>query len=83
MTEWISVEDRLPENDQPVLVVLAVDTVNYYPLSVRSYIDEKYGLNDWVDEYGYTFCDDEIVTHWQPLPEPPATAQKNSQATNQ
>ncbi len=58
MNNWISVKDRLPEEDVRVLV---------YINSERSYtkIDTdriKYGK--WIRWY-------KDVTHWQPLPEPP------------
>lgn len=57
-SEWISVEDRLPEKNVRVLV---------YIKSSRSYTRFD---TDRLDDRGFVrwFND---VTHWMPLPEPP------------
>ena len=53
--EWISVEDRLPDKYNSVLIFCEGE--------VRiDYID-SYGI--WHDNFQYR------VTHWMPLPEPP------------
>lgn len=60
--EWISVKDRLPEDNTDVLV--------YHGslISIYSYM----GHNEWEDDYGYfSRTDDDGITHWMPLPEPP------------
>jgi len=73
MSEWISVEDRLPEIDQRVLLG------HYYNNEwcwIASGVQEEGGC--WID------FDDELfeivkpnagcfetLTHWMPLPEPP------------
>lgn len=65
--EWISVEDRLPEIGEEVLVV---------DVDVSDVIVRVYSLNHdtkgyyWDDEGGW-WNDFECVTHWMPLPEPP------------
>lgn len=59
---WISVKDKLPEDDKLVLVYL---TSNYFDLLKR----EKDCL--WHDSYGALECSDASITHWMPLPEPP------------
>lgn len=73
MSNWISVKDRLPEQDGEVLVFSPKD---------------KYTCVAWLDGmywnyYGYTdICGNigvrtehinavDTFTHWQPLPEPP------------
>ena len=64
--EWISVEDRLPENCQEVLVYRGQhsDLMNVY-----TYM----GNDSWEDDYGYwSRTEDEGITHWMPLPSPPA-----------
>ena len=78
--EWISVEDRLPENDGSYLV-----TINSF--GGRKYIDVRWFAKDGeaVDEYelagqenvwyyydsewGYISVDS--ITNWMPLPQPP------------
>ena len=78
--EWISVEDRLPENDGSYLV-----TIN--PFGGRKYVDVRWFAKDGeaVDEYelagqenvwyyydsewGYISVDS--ITNWMPLPQPP------------
>lgn len=58
--EWISIEDRLPENDEPVLVYKARCNDAYANMET-AYFD--YGR--WMGVVG------ENVTHWMPLPAPP------------
>lgn len=64
--EWISVEDRLPEDRSNVLVV--------------AYWHERWGVYmgwcaperaEWSVHVGIGDRDDVAVTHWMPLPEPP------------
>ena len=64
--EWISVEDRLPEENTDVLIYrggFIGDLMNVYTYN---------GHNEWEDEYGYwSRTEDEGITHWMYLPEPP------------
>lgn len=61
--QWISVEDRLPDNEERVLV--AVDSDKSY-----TKIDtDRMVYRQWV-RWGMS------VTHWMPLPEPPKAEQK-------
>ena len=78
--EWISVKDRLPEEDGSYLVVInyfgnhqsinvrsfakAGETVNEYDLAGEKNVWYRYD-----SEYGYISTDS--VTHWMPLPNPP------------
>jgi hypothetical protein len=68
VSNWISVEDRLPdENHEVILVSLkaTVDNASSGPLVVDTdafYIDEG-RFRFWGDANEY------CVTHWQPLPE--------------
>ena len=79
MSEWISVEDRLPEHSCHVLVACNggnVDATFY--CEDASFFDFRYGniLNrkhhgKWSKHFqlarGYGYR----ITHWMPLPEPP------------
>lgn len=59
---WISVKDRLPEDDNFVFVYNSKD---------KEIIIANYkGDNAW-DSYAYGWLPDDAVTHWQPLPELP------------
>jgi hypothetical protein len=70
--KWISVEDRLPDMETPVLGVLdgwvcaAMRTDDgdswYWALHHMGPIDEPGSYED-IDDYN--------ITHWMPLPEPP------------
>ena len=60
--QWISVNDRLPEEELiEVLVLISGDGWHDYDIAY-------FALGKWHDKY-----DDHVegVTHWQPLPEPP------------
>lgn len=68
--DWISVEDRLPEDDGDVLAI-----VSGYPtpnitledvLVVAAFCE---GEGWYIGEY--PDWDNPIITHWMPLPEPP------------
>lgn len=67
MNEWISVKDRLPDDNISVLV--HVDGCAY----VASYhVKYLQWFMDGVSGYEYdTALDNAIVTHWMPLPESP------------
>lgn len=57
-SEWISVEDRLPEMYEDVLC---------YADGHSFYVDFICSDGKWCDDESYT----NRVTHWMPLPEPP------------
>ena len=73
--EWISVEERLPENDyekhwkerQRFLVYTEPNGLMY----VAKYGYKEYGW--WSDGGGYVLDEKNYrkVTHWMPLPQPP------------
>ena len=67
--EWISVEDRLPDNDDIVMVIASgkvgnITLVNAFELETYS-IDEGWILEMWPE------WEDPKVTYWMPLPQPP------------
>jgi Protein of unknown function (DUF551) len=64
---WISVKDRLPKDDEVVLVYLD-EKDTYYDTRCTT---AKYDGIRWVTDH---FCESsyiENVTHWMPLPLPP------------
>lgn len=62
--EWISVKDRLPENDQWALCFMKDKSFGTFRVFQWNYIDWQWNDgNEWYDE--------EDVTHWMPLPEQP------------
>lgn len=62
MSEWISVEDRLPEDGDKVLCCFVRDTGINKPDEVI--VGDFYWHKLWVLNH---------VTHWMPLPSPPQT----------
>lgn len=61
MGEWISVEDRLPEEYEDVLVTDGVEVALGFFV-----MDPEYPQWDYAGH-----CVRGLETHWQPLPEPP------------
>lgn len=76
--KWISVEDRLPENDNEVLIICSGEVVQAYLKNGiwKGSVQVTYNMND-----GYVhdrnICKQgksnpfDNVTHWMPLPTPP------------
>lgn len=64
--EWISVDDRLPEDMQEVLCYKGKFWGNLQ--DVYTYL----GDGKWQDDYGnIADTEDEAIAHWMPLPAPP------------
>ncbi len=62
MSDWIKVEDRLPEEGVSVLVSYhGLGPTIAYPIGTK-------GILQWWHSAGHHAIN---VTHWQPLPEPP------------
>jgi hypothetical protein len=69
--QWISVKDRLPEEDVAVLVYGQV--LNDPPDVIgvrRRYNGDQEWKYTWESEDGFIYREDD-VTHWMPLPKPP------------
>lgn len=86
MTEWISVEEKLPKipEGKHGISVLAVEFDPVYAEINKKYkgdvreilFTKKYGWTDMLmgmkhNDVDFTYCCHPI-THWMPLPEPPA-----------
>ncbi len=77
-SEWISVNDRLPENSGEYIVVACDEGCPYgegiwYATVV---VCAEYAFNSWTwYEGSHEYSLDGIVTHWMPLPEPPGKAE--------
>ena len=82
---WVSVEERLPNVDEKVLV-FAVGKLDGFigdtVIALTSMSDtnwlnhhEKVDKPYWLDPWQY-FLTDYRITHWMPLPEPPQEVQE-------
>lgn len=82
MSEWISVEERLPENcdkdpgwSVTVLFMTAQGHIHsgYRNIgrSQKSFYDGDWTPPYWFDESEVLCFEENEVTHWMPLPEPP------------
>lgn len=86
MTEWISVKDRLPEDDDEVLMFTEeVETYGRHKEKRKIYRNMYRGYYDgweWYTSYCYgcerikdvneKYPDEHVeITHWMPLPDPP------------
>ena len=64
--KWIPVSERLPEENEDVLCCRG----NHIGALMDVYTYK--GENKWEDSYGYwDYSDNEGITHWMPLPQPP------------
>jgi len=74
ISQWISVKDRLPDESCECLGVVdgEVTEVNYNP-------KQKGLMCVWsmCDADGFKPLLGDVVTHWQPLPEPPKDGEHN------
>lgn len=67
---WISVDERLPETREWVLVIGEfVPEGGWFVPHIAEYYRDSWRLDD--DEYSYPEDRHIKVTHWMPLPEPP------------
>jgi len=64
MSEWISVKDRLPEEEGEFLCCSNIITDEEHIWIEICYF---YKSNEWIHYAG----EDAFPTHWMPLPEPP------------
>ena len=64
MSEWISVNDRLPDMLQDVIAMESDGEV------YKLYISSSKGITAWIDTQGFHYL---CVTHWIPLPTIPNT----------
>ena len=74
LPRWIPVEERLPESDDNVLVIVNGEckTMTFE----EAYMLASYYSGDgWIVEW-YEEWENPVVTHWMPLPEPPKEVQK-------
>ena len=65
MSKWISVEDRMPPDDNGVLI--HVITANSIPLITTSAFCE----GNWMSDCANWLSRGNCVTHWMRLPAPP------------
>lgn len=71
--EWISVKDRLPDNQEHDWVLAQVVEDNGY-MHIPKVMEYRQNRNDWYEEtYGWLSQHNDMftVTHWMPLPQPP------------
>jgi hypothetical protein len=65
MTEWISVQERLPEEGEDVLIYTGFAGVDHAWRDGPDFVLYR------SDSYNEALVFNEQVTHWMPLPEPP------------
>ena len=63
MSDWININDKLPEKLKNHTQYRCLVNVNGFGVRVDRFIFDD-DNNHWFDYYGY-------VTHWQPLPPSP------------
>ena len=68
--KWISVDERLPEVSDVVLVIANGKPREHITLHNALLIASYWGEEGWIAD-GFESWDKLAVTHWMPLPEPP------------
>ena len=71
--EWISCEDRLPDNKEHDWVLAQVVEDNGF-MHIPRVMEYRQAKNDWFEEtYGWLSEHNGLfsVTHWMPMPHPP------------
>ena len=76
--EWISVEDRLPSDEQDVLVIAHGWGGRFVYVGSHKRVEAQKswltGITNKSSEWllwGWSYLKEPMVTHWMPLPEPP------------
>ena len=75
--EWVSVEERLPEDDvsehKVQIAVLVLTDRETVKIKNRTYHPEKFCYGKFYPErWDWGTFNDDRITHWMPLPAPPA-----------
>ena len=76
--QWISTHDRLPEDEENVLVFVSYYDGEILDIQVAQLTTQKRGSGIpkfWVNRHGrgaFSKPKKDRVTHWQPLPKDPA-----------
>lgn len=74
--QWISVKDRLPEDSDEFVLVIATGIINRNRSLINAFELACYYTGEgWILE-NYPECKNIKVTHWMPLPEPPKEGNK-------
>lgn len=73
--KWIPVTEKLPENDECVLICALDVNDGEKEIAISAYSEavfggQKLGYKRWIEPYQY-FSRQHKVTHWMPMPEPP------------
>lgn len=88
--DWISVRDQLPAIDEDVLVCAVNKTTGEQSILITSMEDTLYyGASNsvkidprWRSPYQY-FSENNTITHWMPLPQPPDKEQSQDETNNE
>lgn len=81
LNEWISVKDKIPQDNEPVLIYttkkfpenMKQKTKRIYAVAVYDiYLKNWFTLQDYIENSWLgNSAIDEFVTHWMPLPKQP------------
>lgn len=75
MSEWIKIENRLPEFDDEGTTDLVLVCHAYEPDVMSTYETARFQKDGWDEIYvntdGWNLKPLSDYTHWMPLPEPP------------
>ena len=80
---WISVSDRLPGDNEKVIICCIDDIGDYgFPYTYKDACEMGFYENgQWYSDNPDYIDDIDGVTHWMPLPEPPKTYEVSSETS--
>lgn len=69
--EWISVKDKMPDENKTVLIIRQMRNGEYFLPDIACVLDGKFAPHEPLPED--TEFNGNWITHWMPLPKPPKT----------
>ncbi len=73
-SQWVNVDDEMPEPRHDVVVAYTDEWTNYFPCLAIGDYDNTEGK--WYSNDDEVYRNRHIISHWLSIPEPPKTKEK-------